>query len=882
MITAIRVFLKRLFGKDIDPRLDEEIAAHLEMLAREFESKGMSPEEARAAARREFGPIAQMRESHRDRRRLQLFDSLFQDISYACRQLRANPGFTAAAIVTLALGIGANTAIFTVLDRIVIRSLPVADPDGLVAIRVKQQLFGVPLVREMSARQAVVQGIFATGGAARIRKASVQGREIVEPAFLLATGNYFRLLGTRAQVGRLFSDTDDDASAAPVAVISDRFWRRQFGGQSSVLGMTIRINEQFAVQVIGVTEHDFYGERLGQIPDAWIPLSFAAQVAPGMELRSSAWLSPMARLRADVPLEQAQAGLAVLLNQLMPDYGLRMRGVTDYQLQLVPARQGLATLTAEFSTPLWLLMGLVTFVVLITCCNLANLLLARGVARSHEIGVRLAIGASRARMMRQLLTESLVIAGLGGGLGLAIAYWGSRGLTSLAFAAQNQEFMMGLDWRVAFFAVLVSIVCACLFGLVPAFTTSRINLNSALQAAGRTHSGGRSRHVATKCFGAAQLGISMLLVAGALLFGNSFWNLLHQDMGFSRNGILTFRTDFDAASFTTFRNPVLRQALLDQLHAIPGIESAALLQGGPLDSVRSDVSIALPDASPEQTQRLSGIDVSARYFETMGIRILAGRGITDSDRADTTKVAVITQTAARTLFGTDNPLGKRFTNGAAFNAAEAIEVVGVAHDIRFSDLREPFKGIVFLPFTQVRPYTTPIFILKTGRNPMKFAEQVKQTVQQVAPKLRIERIQPWDEVVGSTVRNERLLAWLSAAFGALAIVLASVGMYGVVAYGAERSLREIGIRLALGAQPYQLRLMLLREITTMLVFGIAFGAAATLMLGQWIRAILFDLAPYDPITLIAAVLLLTAVVLFAGYLPARAARLDPLVVLRQQ
>jgi predicted permease len=881
MISAIRVFIMRLFGKSVDPRLEEEIAAHLQMLAEEFESKGMPKDKARAAARREFGPVIQIREAHREWRRLPLLDSIMQDLAYAFRQIRANPGFVAAAILTLGLGIGANTAIFAVLDRIVLRPLPVDDPGRLVMLRPELQMFGVPLMREMNARQNLVKGIFASG-ALNTRGATVGGRELAEPAIQYATGNYFRLLGAHAQIGRLLTEADDDATAAPAAVISDRFWRRQFGGQATVLGATFSVDDKIVLTVVGVTEPDFYGERLGQIPDAWIPMSLVAQISPINATRSSAWLTPMARLRDDVPLDHAQAGLSVLLNQLMPEYGMQLRGLTDYKLRLIPARQGLANLNTQFSAPLWLLMGMVTFVVLITCCNLANLLLARGIARSHEVAIRLAIGASRRRVIRQLLTESLVVAGFGGVLGLALSYWGSRALTALAFAGEKQELMMGIGWRITGFAMFVSIVAACLFGLVPALTTSRIDLNSALQAGGRSHTGGRSRRVAAKCFGIAQLAISMLLVAGAILLVNSFWRIIHQDMGYQRDGILTFHTAFDAASFSALRNRALLDTILERLSAIPGIQSTALHQGGPLGAVTSRVLIALPERPSQKGEELHRIDVSPQYFDTMGTRILSGRAFTEADRSKAPRVAVITETAARSIFGTTNPVGRLFTDGPEFKDSDVIEVVGISHDIRFSNLREPFKGIVFMPMAQSQPYTMPTFVLKTGTSPMRFAEPVKQAVREIAPNLRIEKFQPWDEVVGLTVRNEHLLAWLSGAFGLLAIILASVGMYGVVAYGAERSIRELGIRTALGARPRQLHLLLLREITMMLIAGIALGSAATLILGKWIRALLFDLAPYDPITLISAVTLLAFAVLLAAYIPARAARLDPLAMLRQQ
>jgi predicted permease len=695
----------------------------------------------------------------------------------------------------------------------------------------------------------------------------------------LATGGYFRILGVEARLGRVFTEDDDRASAPPVAVISDSYWQRAFGGRADALGRRIAINNA-SVTVIGVAPPEFFGERVGGVPDVWVPMSHAAQVWNNLlNSRGVAMLSPMARLRPDIPVAQAQAGLNVLYGQLT-EFSMRMAGTNQFRLELKAGSQGLRELQERFSAPLGVLMGIAGLVMLIACCNLANLLLARAAARTHEMGVRLALGAARARLIRQLLTESLVLAGLGSMLGLVVAAWGSRELVALASVGHPWRIAMETGWRVPVFAAGVTILAACLFGLAPALAATKLDVNSALQASGRTQSGSRSRARASRFFVIAQVSISLLLIAAASLLVRSFWNLQHQDFGYRQEGVLMVEMRIDFATLRAARE-IAVQPVYERMNAIPGVRSAALAGLGPFSPVMTGASIALPERPPLGSDDAHPVGVSPRFFETMGIPIVAGRAITEDDRAETTKVAVISETAVRRVFGAANPLGRYFTNGKQFDASKAIQIVGVARDIRLSGPRDPFGAIVYQPLAQ-EPAPLTSVMLRTAGDPALFAEVARQAVREAVPRLKITAIRPLGDVVGSQLGQERMMALLSAAFGLLALVLAGVGLYGVMAYGVERRTQEMGIRLALGASRGQVSGLLLREAALVLAVGLAVGTAATVALGQAAKAMLFGLTPHDPAMLLCAAVLLSMVGAVASYFPARrAARIDPARSLRQ-
>jgi predicted permease len=696
--------------------------------------------------------------------------------------------------------------------------------------------------------------------------------------------DYFRALGTEPQLGRLFTESDDQPSSAPVAVISDALWRRELGGDPDVLGKVITVRKAH-MAIVGVTRPEFFGEIVGERPDVWIPLALVSQLQPGMPLEAqNVWIWPMARLRADVPMSRAQAELDALFNQLKP-FTIRSKETRHYRLALVPAPQGKGALHEEFGAALWILMATVAILALIACCNLANLLLAKATARSHEIGIRLAVGASRARLVRQLLTESLLLAILGGGVAFALAHTTADALVGLATMGQDVILTVDPDWPVLLFTATNSFVAVLVFGLVPALTATRVGIRWTLQGGHRTHTGGRSRHTTSNMFVIAQITLCLMLVAGASLLTRSFWKMTHQEFGYQPDRVMTAYLHFDdsqQAMWKTLHSAAFRDALYQKVRAIPGIRNASLSMGGPLFFLSDTRPLALPTRLPHDGEDVSVVRVYPNYFDTMGIAILAGRPITEEDRRGAPRVAVISETTARTFFGTDNPLGKTFAF-RQFDAARAIEIVGIARDVRYMEPREEFKSLVFVPMEQINAFSVPEIVISADGTPTRFAESVRQAVTELVPGLDVWGTKTLSETILVRLRRERLLAWLSATFGVLALILASIGLYGVVSYRVTLRTQEIGIRLALGAHPQRLRAMLLREVLQMVFVGLGAGVLATLALTGLLRTILFELSPRDPATLAAAAVVLTAVAVFAGLLPARrASRLDPMTALRRE
>jgi predicted permease len=873
-------FIRRCRRREED--LEQEIRAHLRMAERDRIDRGEDPERARFAVRREFGNVDMVKEAVRNIWGWIWLDRLIQDLRYGLRMIRRNPAFSAAVVITLALGIGANISVFRVLNAVDLRPLPVRNPEELVKVQGMQngapQPFSYPLYREIYSNQNAVEGIFASV-AVWIYDVQINGRSLADRVDgRLATGNYFRMLGTRAHMGRMITESDDQPSAAPVAVISDRFWKKEFGASAEAIGRTVTINK-LALTVIGVAPPDFFGETIGSIPDVWIPVSMAYQtdtwkVVLGMDL-----IEPVARLRPDVPREKAQERLSGICNQQF-NQNMHASSGKDFRIELQPLGRGKSRLK-EFLGPLHLLMAIAGFVILIACCNLASLFLARAAAQAHEVGVRIAIGASRIRLVHQLMTESLLLAGLGGVLGFTLGAWGAGGMISLATSGEGLRLSASSDWRVIAFAAFITIAAACILGLAPALSTSRRQLNTALQANRRSHTG-RTEHRAAKVFIIAQLSISLVLIAGALLLVRSFWNIYYQDWGYRRDRILIMDFAFDPETLMIQFSPAFRETLQQRLSAIPGVLSAAFASEGPLGGMVWNRDVALPDRPPQASDHARFIQVSSRYFETMDIPIIAGRSITEKDIRASQPVAVISQAAARKLFGAANPVGSYFSVGKNFQAKSATQIVGVAHDMYFSDPREPFGALIFQPKQQALP-STPVWYIRTEGDPMVLVHAIRSAVHEVNPDMRVGNLLPWGGVILSKIRYERMMAWIAGGLGLLALVLACVGLYGVISFGVQRRTQEIGIHLALGATRSRVCSFLLREAFWLLAAGIVIGGISAFVLVRWTRSVLFGLTPHDPAMMITAVFVLCFVAISGAYLPARrASHLDPIEALRQE
>ena len=884
-MTPLRVFLSRVLGRGrAHAELDAEMAAHLSLLAADYERRGLSPADALAAARRHFGPITQLHETYRDQRRLPSFDTLSQDLSYALRQLRRNPGFAAAAVLTLALGIGANAAIYQVLDAVVFRSLPVRDPASLVQIQLLENNRPIhvsyPFYRELAARQQALGGLFAVSDFP-LRQAVLRGRGAFRAVKgSIVTGNYFRVLGVNARAGRIFTEDDDRPAAPPVIVLSDAFWNREFARSPGALGQVLEING-FAGTVIGVAPPGFFGETVGTVPDLWLPMSVQPRIMPADYLNApnSSWLSMLGRLRPGVSPRQTQAALEPLYRALSDLTAHRPD--RDYRVQLQSASRGIAELESRFGRPLWVLAGITGLVLLMACSNLANLMLGRATARTQEIGVRLSLGASRSRITRQLLTESLVLSALGTAAALLLATTGARALVAWASAAGDWGLSLAFEWRHLATTLAIAVAATCLFALAPAWAATRIDVHSALQSA-HGLSGSRVRNRLGRCLIVAQLAVSLTLLSVAALLAHSLWNLRHQDFGFDAERVLVADIPLEFTSSMIRRNTALRQPLFDRMNAIPGVPSAAVSAFGPMGSTMYTCFLSIPERPWQPGDFTRRVHISERYFETVGTRILAGRGITEADRGDSPKVVVLNQTAARALFGRANPLGRYVSANKTFESKDGLEVVGVAHDVRFFNPRDPYGFVLYVPLAQAPAPVTAV-LLRTASDPTHLAPTVRAAFHEVDPALFVGAIHPLADSVEAQLSNEKLLALLSTCFGLLALALTAVGVYGVIAYAVQRRTREIGIRLALGAERGAVSRMMMRDVALLALAGTLLGGAGAIAATRALRTMLFAFAPADYSLLLAAAALLVLIAGAAGYLPARrAARLDPMNALRQQ
>lgn len=887
MAAVVRGWLARvrgLFSNAADEvRFNEEAAAHMEELAADYVRRGLSPVEARAAARREFGNLTAIREIHREQRGLPWFDTLLQDLRYAFRQTAAKPGFTAAAILTLGLGIGANAAIFRVLDAVVLRLLPVRNPQGLVVIAADQKnppgsisfpSISYPLFHEIASRQTALSGMFA------VRDLPQRESEADKAVHArLVSGAYFQVLGTAAAIGRTIQPEDDQPGAPPVAVISYGYWQRQFGGDPAALGRSVHVNGA-ALTIIGVAPRGFFGETVGNAPDVWIPMLRSPLVWPPqsafgnwLENKGSTSLTPMGRLRAGIPVERAQAELSALYAELH-DLSPHSLHATGYSVRLNPGGQGLGALPAQYSAPLRLLMAIAGLVLLMACCNLANLLLGHAAARTHEMGVRLALGARQGRLVRQLLTESALLAAAGAAFGFLLAAWGSKALVAMADSGQHLQLDLAPDGRLLLFLVGISAAAVVLFGVAPAIFATRVDVHASLQA-NRRSGEGRGAMRLSRCFVVAQIAVSLALVSGAAMLAHSFRNLETQDFGYRQDGLLLVQFRVDRA-LLSFRDPALALPLWNRLNAIPGVRSAAFSGPGPLARMQTNALISAVGDSSRSVNAFQAT-VSARYFETMKIPLLSGRPLSEDDRKETAPVAVLSLTAARRLFGAADPVGR----SVAYENGQQLLVVGVAHDVRAHNPREEFLPILYVPMSQQPRMMLLIAAVRTVGEPGPFTAAVKEAVHQENAALKIESVAPLAGMLNEMMQQERMLALLSSAFGLLGLLLASTGLYGVIAYSVERRTRELGIRLALGADRGQVTGMLLSEIGRLLAVGLVLGLAGTIALGRGFQSLLFGITAHDPATLASAVALLCAVGLAAGYFPARrAGRLDPTEALR--
>ena len=887
----------------LDREIENELRYHLAETADRLTDSGMPRDQAVHEARRRLGNYSAQKERTRDMNVAAWLDQARADVLYGVRQLRLNPGFTAIAVLSLALGIGANTAIFQLVNAIRLKLLPVRDPQQLVSIDFEKGATragswwggGVvatyPIWDAIRREQQAFSGVLAWSPN---RFNLTNGGEPRYTQGLYVSGSFFPELGVHAIVGRTLTVDDDTPACNAAAVVSYPFWQREFGGDPDVLTRSVSVDGH-KLPVIGVTPPTFFGLAVGSRYDVAIPLCaarlFVLDGRDPLAERTTWWLTLMGRLKPGWTVQRALANLhaispAVMRATLPPDYRPNMaKSYLANQLTALPADTGVSGLRQQYERPLWLLMATTGLVLLIACANLANLLLARATVRAPEIAVRLAIGASRWRLVRQLLAESMLLAVAGAALGAWLALALSRALVAFISTPGNPVFVdMALDWRVLAFTAAVAVFTCLLFGLLPALRATYLSPVTAMHSGARA-TPGRERFGLRRALVASQVALSLVLLFGALLFVRSLHNLLTVDPGFEPQGILTVQIDFSRLPHAAERRPEFDRQFDAQLAALPGVLSAAQVSFSPLSGGAWDNLVA-PDgaAASVSGKQCYFSEVGPRYFRTMGTRLIAGREFDERDAPALPKTAIVNQAFARRFFAGVNPVGHTFHRAAGAGEAEPVfQIVGLVANTKYGELREDFKPIAFLPIAQTENHSTDaMFVLRTAGGTAGIMHSAKAAVEAMSPSIGIEFHSLWTQIEDSLMR-ERLMATLSGAFGFLAGLLAMLGLYGVIAYMVARRRNEIGVRIALGADHANILRLVLREALLLLAAGLAAGTVIALCAGTAAATLLFGLRPYDPVSLAGAGALLAAVALFASYVPARrAAALDPMATLRNE
>jgi predicted permease len=896
-LDIVRLRLRTLLRRDVVEReLDRELKFHLDQEIESNARLGMAPSAARSAALRRLGGVAQIQEECRDMRRTSFIESSIHDLRYAVRILRKAPAFTLAAVATLALGIGANTAIFQLLDAVRLRSLPVRAPHELALIQIAGKGgFGIaqysdnlsyPLFEQIREHQRAFSSVFAwNSGYASARIG--QGERARRATILAVTGEFFSSLGVSPAAGRLFRPEDDVRGCpAPAAVLSYPFWQSEFGGDLSAIGSRLTVMDH-ALEIIGVTPAGFSGPEVGPRFDISLPVCSITALHHGdtasFERRDYFWLSVMGRLKPGWRLAQASehlraisAGLmqATALSGYTREFEEHYRG---FKLEAVSGTTGVSRLRETYDRSLWLLLGLTGLVLLIACANLSNLMLARAGAREREFAVRLALGAGKGRLIRQTLMEGLLLAAPGAVLGLAIAAALSRGILRFLETEGNRLVLdLAPDWRMLAFTAAVACLTCVLLSLAPALRASRGQPAAAMKAGARGLTADRARFGFQRLLVVVQVSVSLVLVAGAFLFVSSFRRLVTMDPGFRARGMLQATFDLDKQA----RDEAVQRHLLEEVRAAPQVDSAATTTNFLIGNGKWSL-IVRTDAM-ERDARFTW--VSPRFFDTLGTPILAGRDFKNNDSRTSHKVAIVNEIFARMFFPGTDPIGKTFRALPEPDYPEAqYEVVGLIRNTRYFALQEAEPAMAYEPISQFPPGNEGSLMFIRSSAPLTAVEAaVRRRIAAWRPGTGMQ-FQAFEKRIADTLTRERLLAALSGFFGALAALLAIIGLYGVLAYHTMRRRNEIGVRMALGATRGQIVGLVLKEAVALICVGLAIGLAGSVALAQTAASLLFDISPRDPRQLGAAAAALLAAAALGSLLPARrASRLDPMNALRDE
>ena len=900
---ALRSFLRR---GTVEQELDEELQFHLDQMQESAVSRGDDLSDARGRARRHMGSVDSVKEACRDMRTLRLVEHGLADLRFGARLLVRGPGFTAVAVLSLALGIGSSSAIFSVINAIVLRSLPVADPQELHIAQVRQreqaeQLFPYAVVARAAELLAGRAQIAAQSSVESVLIAARDGGVAATPpeaALLqLVAGNFFGALRQRAQIGRLLGPDDNRALGQhPVAVISDRYWSRRFGRSGRVLETELTINGT-SMAIVGVAAREFFGTTVDtEAPDVWAPAAMQAALhfAGGYDRSGGDLLKPwpsqpeIAWLRVMVRTPPAGAPAAAEAMTLALDRASApgARAADAAPVTLLPGSRGFSPMRSELTTPLIVLLLAVGLLLAIACANIASLLLARAATRTREMAIRLSIGAGRGRLIRQLLTESLLLASVGGVLGLALAHSGSTALlTVLTQGEPVSSIDVRPDWRVMGLTFATSMVTALAFGLLPALRGTRVPLAESLKAQTRSvigAAGHGGRVPLGKVLIAGQMAVAILLLLGAALFVRSFRALVHVDVGYDRDHVLVARIDPRSSGYTVAERPALYGRVIERLARLPGV--VAVSASATLFSGRNRGVFSIEGYTPARDEQMQTLKdwVTSDYFRTVGLAITQGRGFGPEDSANSRRVSVINETLARRYFRDQNPIGKRLSWGSSNFDRDGFEIVGVVEDARYDDVRAESLNMAYTLVVQTDRFVQNVAVRVAG-DPTALANAVRNALRESEPRLAVGTIETLDTRVARSIGVDRLLAWLTMTFAAAALGLVCLGLYGTISYAVRRRTAELGIRMALGADRMAVQWLIVREALLLVLLGGAIGVPLAFLAARAVGSLLYATAPSDPAAYGTAVAVLVVVSAFAAYVPARrASRLDPMTALRRE
>jgi predicted permease len=900
-------FIRRLrmifHRRQLDADLAEEMRLHLDLRLQQQMQAGLPPAAARRAAYQKFGNTTRIQEKSRMTWGWEGFESFLQDVNYGVRAMLRSPALTIVALVSLALGIGANTAIFSLLDAVMLRSLPVKDPSRLIILGknlssgisdefARTDLYSYPFYRQMQQKNAVFSDTAAVFSMMNGVHGFVEGRADSEPMDVqLVSGTYFATLGVQPQLGRNLTDADDNSEGGhPVAVVSHTFWKRSLASDPNVLDRKIKLGST-TFNIVGVAPPEFFGTEVGKAPDMWVPMSMLKSVPPywgDYKDNFSESLYIVGRLKTGVTTEQATANVNVIYQQILrsfPDSKLNQENLQKLARARVPIESmatGLSSLRRQFSEPLQILMAVVALVLLIACANIANLLLARSSARARELAVRQALGARRGRIIRQLLTESLLLAITGGALGIALASVANHLLLRMVSGGLDTiPIDVSINGRLLLFTLGVTVATALIFGTIPAFRATRLQLTDTLKA-GRSPQGTSGKNPLARALVVSQVALSLVLMVGAGLFLRTLSNLNNIDTGFNKENVLCLQLDTSSAGY---KGGQRERALYSQIE-----QRVAALPNAKADSFSSftfnqgswNSFVLVPGMPVNHDLDVKHNIVGNGYLATMQIPLIAGRAFDSGDTATSQRVAIIGEHMAKTIFPPGvNPIGHSYHIGDPESPYDQ-QVIGIAKDVKFSGLVETPENIDYLPYSQDNCCVSNFEVRYTGSF-AAISTAVQQTIHSIDRNLPITHVTTLDEQVAQSITNQRLVAQLSTFFGLLAVFLSSIGIYGLMSYVVSRRTNEIGIRMALGAARSDVRWLVLREIAVLVTIGICLGIPAALAGDHLVSNMLYGLRGTDPISLAAATMLLLIVAMLAGYIPARrASRVDPMVAMRYE